>query len=109
MMENPFEIIIEKLTALETKLESIELGLNFKIGNQTCFEVMSLDQLCEYYGFTKSYIYKQTSLREIPHYKKGKRLYFKKLEIDEWLFKAKIKTMGELQREATKYSLKRLR
>ena len=92
MMGNPFEIIIEKLTAIESRIESVEFSLNFKNENQTCSEVMSLNQLCEYCGLTKSYVYKQTSTREIPHYKIGKRLYFKKLEIDEWLFKAKIKT-----------------
>lgn len=106
-MENPFEIIIEQLNTIERKIEAVELSLNFKTENQTYSEVMSLNQLCEYCGFTKSYVYKQTSTREIPHYKKGKRLYFKRTEIDEWLFKEKIKTMDDIQREATLYSIRK--
>ncbi|SNR31629.1 hypothetical protein SAMN06265371_101165 [Lutibacter agarilyticus] len=29
MMENPFEIIIEKITTIETRLETIERHLNY--------------------------------------------------------------------------------
>ena len=106
-MENPFEIIIEKLTTIEMKLNTIESRLNSNSQYSIDAEVMSLNQLCEYYEFTKSFIYKQTSTREIPHYKKGKKLFFKKVEIDTWLFKNKVKTMEDLQREATKYSIQK--
>ena len=77
------------------------------LGQDIDIEVMSLNQLCEYYEFTKSFVYKQTSKREIPHYKRGKKLFFKKVEIDSWLFKNKVNTMEDLQREATKYSIKK--
>jgi len=106
-MENPFEIIIEKLVAIEKRIASIEVKLNSETDIHTSKNVMSINQLCEYCGFAKSYVYKQTSTREIPHYKKGKRLYFKKTEIDDWLLKTKVKTMDEIQREATIYTIRR--
>ncbi|SDX55514.1 DNA binding domain-containing protein, excisionase family [Lutibacter oricola] len=107
-MENPFEIIIEKLTAIETRISSIENRL--LISNAVLdLEVMSLNQLCNHYDLTKSFVYKKTHNREIPHYKKGKRLVFKKDEIDAWLLKNKVKTMADLQREATKYSISKIK
>jgi excisionase family DNA binding protein len=108
-MENPFEIIIEKLTAIERRLEVIESKLNCTNETSGVSEIMSLNQLCEYCDFTKSFVYKKTSTREIPHYKKGKKLFFKKEEIDHWIFENKVKTIGDLQREATKYFIRKKR
>ncbi|MDV7188460.1 helix-turn-helix domain-containing protein [Lutibacter sp. TH_r2] len=107
-MENPFEIIVEKLNAIENRITSIENKLlTSNDTSKTVFEIMSLNQLCKYYDFHKSFIYKLTSNREIPHYKKGKRLVFKKDEINTWLLENKIKTMDDLQREATLYSIRK--
>ena len=44
-----------------------------------------------------------TSSNNIPHYKSGRRLYFKKSEIDEWIFSKKIKTNDDIKKEAMKY------
>jgi hypothetical protein len=35
---------------------------------------------------------KFTSEGSIPHYKNGKRLYFKRDEINEWIFSTKVNT-----------------
>jgi excisionase family DNA binding protein len=52
--------------------------------------VLSFSETAEYTGLSKSYLYKLTSAGIIPHYKPtGKMLYFKKLEIDEWLVSPK--------------------
>ena len=58
------------------RLETIERLLNYTDEKLHYSEIMSLKQLCNYCDFTKSFVYKQTSTREIPHYKKGKRLFF---------------------------------
>lgn len=50
-------------------------------------DVWSIDDLIAYTGYEKSYIYKLTSQRLIPHYKclGGKTLFFKREEILGWL------------------------
>jgi excisionase family DNA binding protein len=49
-------------------------------------QVMNVDELSKYTGFSKSYIYRLSSQRVIPHYKPvGKTLFFKKREIDFFL------------------------
>lgn len=61
-MENSFEIIVEKLNAIENRIASIENKLlTLNDNTKTVFEIMSLNQLCEYYDFTKSHIYNQSS------------------------------------------------
>lgn len=102
-MENPFEIIIEQLTSIEMRLATVEKKLNYSNEEENYSTVMNLNQLCNYCGFTKSFVYKKTSTKEIPHYKRGKKLFFKKEEVDKWIFKDKVKTMDDLQREATRY------
>ena len=51
---------------------------------------MTLESLCIYLGDTgnplpKSTIYGWVGKDHIPHHKRGKRLYFSKMEIDNWL------------------------
>jgi predicted DNA-binding transcriptional regulator AlpA len=45
-------------------------------------------------------IYALVSKREIPHFKRGKRLYFSKRELINWLQSGKRKTQSEIAAEA---------
>ncbi|MBL4905771.1 MAG: helix-turn-helix domain-containing protein [Flavobacteriaceae bacterium] len=108
-MENPFEIIVEKLTAIEKRLEAVESNFDYNIETSRVAEIMTLKQLSDYSSISKSFIYKLTSPRKIPHSKRGKRLYFSKSEIDEWLLKEKIRTIDDLQREATNYLVRKIK
>ena len=106
-MENPFEIIVEKLTVIERRLTSIEHKLGTKYNDVGYKEVMNLRQLCDYLELSKSHIYKLTSTREIPHYKRGgKKLYFNKYEIDQWVLENKVITNNEINKMASDYCLK---
>ncbi|MEI7488483.1 MAG: helix-turn-helix domain-containing protein [Chryseobacterium sp.] len=66
-------------------------------------EILNIDDVALYTGFQKSYLYKLTSKRAIPHYKTpgGKSIFFKREEINDWLTQIKIKTDDEIQIEAT--------
>ena len=66
-------------------------------------EIMTIDVAAKFLSLSKSRIYKLTSGREIPHSKKGKRLYFKRSELIEWISKGKQMTMEDIDREAEKY------
>lgn len=47
--------------------------------------IMQTEELCEYLKIKPSAVYQFTTYKRIPYYKKGKRIFFKKTEIDEWL------------------------
>src|SRR6478736_9706021 len=103
-MENPFEIIIEKLNTIEKLL--LEITNRNTIGNHSSLssdDLMNVKTIAEYLSLAPSTIYQLTSTREIPHIKKGKRLYFKMGEINKWLAESKRKTRAEIEVEANNY------
>lgn len=103
-MENPFELILKKLDVIENLLKSIPQPV---IQANSFTEVLNLEQAAEYVSLSKSAIYKKTSERNIPHFKQGKKLYFKRSELDAWLTELKISTRAEIEREATNYIIRK--
>lgn len=86
-------------------MQSIEERLtNLERINQGAKTILTLEEVAKYTNYSKSYIYKLTSRREIPCYKpNGKQLYFKKTEIEEWLLSNRKMTNKEIESEvATK-------
>jgi excisionase family DNA binding protein len=61
---------------------------------------LTLKQAADYTRLSESYIYKLCARQEIPHFKRGKRNYFERESLDEWLLSHRIKTMEEIQEEA---------
>lgn len=92
------------MTNLES-MQSIEERLtNLERINQGAKTILTLEEVAKYTNYSKSYIYKLTSRREIPCYKpNGKQLYFKRTEIEEWLLSNRKMTNKEIESEvATK-------
>ena len=62
--------------------------------------ILTVDDLIDYTGYSQKQIYKLTSTRAIPHYKpNGRKLFFKRNEVDAWITKGRVKTMNELNDE----------
>lgn len=60
-------------------------------------EILTFEEACIYLGRSKSFLYKLTSMRLIPHYvPNGKVIYFKRLELDEWILRNRRKTRNEI-------------
>lgn len=108
-MENPYEVIIEKLNNIEELLKSYRLQDNSKVFQEGSPETLNLGQATEYLSLSKSSLYKFTSHREIPHFKKGKKIYFRKKELDDWLTQLRIATKDEIEQEAINYLIKNKR
>lgn len=48
--------------------------------------VLNIKEACEYLGYKKSYIYKLTSAKIIPHSKpNGKTIFFDKAKLEAWM------------------------
>jgi excisionase family DNA binding protein len=73
----------------------------------TTKEVLTSDEAAKYMGISKSYLYKLTMLRKIPHYKPmGKMCYFNRLELEQWLQSNRIATDEAITSEAQSYCMK---
>lgn len=85
----------------QTKLDKI---LKLLISSK---ELLDIEELSEYVGFSKDYIYKLTSRKAIPYYRpSGKKIFFKKSEIDAWILSNRHATHEEIQKLAEDYVLK---
>ncbi|MAU15697.1 MAG: hypothetical protein CMH46_09180 [Muricauda sp.] len=85
---------------LEQRLDRIERLLS---ANK---EVLTFEEACEYMGISRSFLYKLTSTRKIPHSKpNGKMIFFEKKKLNVWLLQNGRKSKGEIESEALKYSL----
>ena len=63
--------------------------------------VFNLNDLSDYTGITKSYLYKLTSTAAIPHFKpNGKMVFFNKAEIDQWLQRNRVTLANEIETKA---------
>lgn len=84
------------------KLERIEAILS-----KTAKTFLTVDDLIDYTGFKRSYIYKLVHLNEIPYSKpQGKLLFFDRIEIDEWLRQNKSKSKSQISNNAIDYFFK---
>ena len=92
--------------------DCITRALN-KYINELRFDAPTIDnvfgviEVASYLKMSKSAIYKLTMDRQLPHYKLGKILYFRKEEIDAWINKGKVKTQQEISEEADSYLSRR--
>jgi excisionase family DNA binding protein len=71
-------------------------------------EVLTSDEAARYMGVSKSYLYKLTMRKEIPHYKPlGKMCYFNRQELEDWLQQNRCATEGEIAQKAQSYCMRK--
>lgn len=88
----------EEYNQINSRLDRIErLAL---IGAKN---VLSLEETSELTGFSIGHLYRLTSQKQIPHFKKNRKLYFLKSDIEEWLTEQRVLTNSEIESKATTY------
>lgn len=67
-------------------------------------EVLNLQETCQFLELSPSHLYKLTSTGGIPYYKpNGKKLYFKRAELETWLLRNRSCSRDEIERQAADY------
>ena len=103
-MENPFEIILQKLENIEKVLEELK---NKQTENSSDkLDILSTSDVADYIKLTVSSVYGLVHHNKIPHCKKGKKLYFIKSDIDKWILEGSDKTTPDLNMLADEYLMK---
>ena len=59
-------------------------------------DIGGIEVAMEVTGLSKATIYSRCSLRTLPHRKKGKKLYFSRKELEEWIESGRRKTRTEI-------------
>jgi excisionase family DNA binding protein len=73
------------------------------ISEPSADELFTIQQAAEFLSLSVPTIYGLVSKTEIPVSKKGKRLYFSKQELSEWIKTGRKKTHAEITAEANTY------
>lgn len=67
-------------------------------------EILNVEDLINYTGYKRSYIYKLVHNNVIPFSKpNGKTLFFEKSEIDTWLLQNKSQSISQIEQQANDY------
>jgi excisionase family DNA binding protein len=94
MNNNPFDLIDARLANIETLL--IDLKFPTKQDNPDS-ELLTITQAGKVINLTVPTIYSLVSKKLIPYNKKGKRLYFLKSELLDWVKSGRKKTIAECE------------
>ena len=88
-------LILEKLEKLEQRIGEQNLLMK---------EVLNFNDACNYLDISASHLYKLTSQKSIPHVcPQGKKLYFNRAELDEWLQRNRQTSTDEIETMAANY------
>ncbi len=100
-----FEQLPKVIADLYNKVEGIEKILQQKSNDiqQKEDNLFTIQQAAEFICLSVPTIYGLVSKSEIPVSKKGKRLYFSKQELTEWIKAGRKRTNSEIATEANSY------
>ena len=84
--------VFDKLTAIESLLVATQP------------KPLTLKEAAEFLDFSRSYLYRLTSQGRVPCYKpEGKRVYFDRAELVDWLKRDRIRPQEEIEGKAASY------
>lgn len=87
------------------RLEGIKNLIDNRLNQEK--EILSLEEASNYLTNTKSQMYKLTSQNLIAHSKPGgKKIYFKRVDLDTYAMSNPIRTQAELSMSASQHILK---
>lgn len=70
-------------------------------------EFLTIPQAASYLNLSISKVYKLTHLRKVRYFKPGKSVYFRRADLDDYIFSNSVETDGETDRKSTLVLLRR--
>ncbi|WP_426291868.1 helix-turn-helix domain-containing protein [Dyadobacter endophyticus] len=100
MEQYSFDQLPRAVSELHQKLDNLQdLLMESRQPLPQAAELMTISQAAEFLNLSVQTLYGKVCHREIPVSKKGKRLYFYKSELEDWIKSGKKKTMVELREQ----------
>jgi hypothetical protein len=89
-MENPFDLIEQRLMTIEKKLDSLIQSINNPEDSNLSPIWVNSKQLAQHLGISTTAV-GNLRINKIPYYKIGGRILYKKQEIDEYIERTRHK------------------
>jgi len=98
-MKYTFEQLPEAISSLHDKVDSIKalLADDRQEQHSPPSDLLTIGQAAELLSLSVPTLYTKVSRKEIPVSKRGKRLYFSKVELSAWVRSGRKKTVEEIQ------------
>ncbi len=95
---NIFEELVENIKiTLKEELEKIKESFSYSKDEELFY---TLEQTAKILGIKKQALYGMNSRNEIPYSKRGKKCYYLKVDILNYIQEGRIKSKSEIEREA---------
>jgi len=88
-----------------TTLEDIAQRLDRleRLAQMSVKNIVTINEVAMLTGYSVKYLRLLIAKREIPHYRRGNRLYFSRDEIEDWMMGTRIPTKEEMNIKAMGY------
>lgn len=68
-------------------------------------EAFNVEEAAMFLGLSESRVRHLVWEKEIPYYKRGTNVFFRKSELEDWMLQDRIPTIDEIEQEAYRYTL----
>ena len=103
-MNNPFEVIEARLSSIENLILDLKQPTKVEPTEQP-EQLLTVQEAAQFLNLTVPTIYSKVSKGELPVMKRGKRLYFSRTELMEYVKAGRKKSNAEIEQEAKAYLL----
>ncbi|PIB34981.1 hypothetical protein BFP72_06030 [Reichenbachiella sp. 5M10] len=94
-MDNPFQELYERLDRIEGLLVIVKEN-KVPAPEEDEERLLNVREAARYLGDAVATLYGRTSKNEIPFYKRGKKVYFKKSELLAWIEEGRVKSQSQI-------------
>ena len=102
-MHNPFELLEKRLSNIETILLDLKHQPKEVAPTEHPDQLLTIQQAAELLSLTVPTLYTKVSKGELPSMKRGKRLYFSRAELLDYIKAGRKKSNAEVEAEAESY------
>ncbi len=109
MMTVNFDSLPQVVQELNAKIDNITLLLQSAKPDAKQSELLSIQEAATFLNLSKSTLYNKVNRNELPYMKKGKRLYFSRIELVDYIKSGKIPSIQEIQEQTDTFLSKKSR
>lgn len=102
-MNNPFEVIEARLSNIENLILDLKHKPRQAESNSQPESLLTIQDAAKLLFLSVPTVYSKVSKGELPVMKRGKRLYFSRTELLEYLKHGRKKSSAEIEQEAERY------
>ena len=102
-----FESLPQAVQELNAKMDNIMMFLQLAKPDVKQSDLLTVQEAASFLDLSKHTLYNKVNKSELPYMKKGKRLYFSRVELMAYIKSGKISSIQEIQEQSNNYLSKK--